>query len=209
MKPIDQALGAIIGREATADELKKFYAVKDACGFAEHDSVWAMILAFGHYEILYGEIPKRIATEATKLIADHKLALVHASEAAERHVTANIVGGVAEAVRKAAKEVVESTNTILKADARKRFIIGASLSNGISAVVISVLCWAAYSLGINAATQRLVQSKTGSAQFSNLNDVQKMLACSSSEYQKRRDGDATYCIPFDEKTKRAGGWRIQ
>lgn len=208
MKPIEQALEAVIGRDPTAEEIKKFYLVKEACGFSDHDSVWSMLLAFGHYEILYNEIPKRIATEANKLIADHKLALSNTAEAAERHVRANLVDGVAETVRKAAKEVVDSTNTIIKADSRKRFLIGASLSFGLAAAVIGLLCWASYSVGVNSAGASMAKNHSQVTKFAELNDISKMMACSGAENQKRRDGDNVYCIPFDEKAKRAGGWRI-
>jgi hypothetical protein len=208
IKPIEQALEAIIGREPTTEEIKKFYQVKETCGFSERDSVWSILLAFGHYEILYSEIPKRIVIEANKLIADHKLALSNTAEAAERHVRANLVDGVAETVRKAAKEVVDSTNTIIKVDARKRYLIGVSLSFGLATAVIGLLCWASYSVGAKSSGLSIVRNQATVTKFLELNDISKMMACSGAENQKRHDGDVVYCIPFDQKARRAGGWRI-
>jgi hypothetical protein len=208
VKPIEQALATIIGREPTTEEIKKFYTVKEVCGYSENDSMWSILLAFGHYEILYNEIPKRIATEANKLIADHKLALSNTAEAAERHVRANLIDGMAETVRKAAKEVIDSATVIIKADSRKRYLVGASLSVGLAAAVIGLLCWASYGLGANSAKALIAKNQTQATKFLELNDISKMMACSGTENQKRRDGDSTYCIPFDEKSKRAGGWRI-
>ncbi|MFD2274827.1 hypothetical protein ACFS07_36690 [Undibacterium arcticum] len=69
MKPIEEALRVLIGREPSAEDISKFYKIKEICNFSEHDSVWSLLLAFGHYEILYEEIP------AKKLRSKHIVSL--------------------------------------------------------------------------------------------------------------------------------------
>lgn len=212
MKPIEQALATLIGdREPTADEIAKFYKIKEACGFSEHDSVWAMLLAFGHYEILYSQIPQQIADQANKLIAEHKIALEHTAEASANHIKANLVESVAKTAREMAKEVIESAKTLAIADSRTKFMIGAALSFGVAAITIGLLCWGAYSAGArtNAADAAWMHTPQGEAaqRFSELNDVGSMLSCTAG--QKRFEGNKAFCLPYDEKAKKVSGWRVQ
>lgn len=209
MKTIDHALQVLVGREPTAEELKKFYTIKEICDLPDYDSIWTILLAFGHYEILYREIPEKIAEQATKAIADHRLALADAADAAERYVRAKVVDGLADTVRKASQEALDSTNLLITKDSRRRFLIGASLSFGAAAIAIGVLCWGAVNLATAAAAVKKARAETAAARFADMNDVSKMLACDGAEMQIRSLGQNVYCIPYDEKAKRASGWRIK
>lgn len=211
MKPIEQALAVLIDREATADEIAKFYKIKEICNFSEHDAVWSLLLAFGHYEILYAEIPKNIADQAQKLIAEHKIALEHTAEAAANHVKANLVESVSKAARDMAKEVIESSKQITIANSRNKFILGAVLSFGVSTVLVSLLCWSAYTVGkqsstANAAWLSSSQGETA-RRFSQINDIDTLISCNGG--QKRVEGGKTFCVPYDVKSKKISGWRIE
>lgn len=211
MKPIDQAIASLIGREPTADEIAKFYKIKEICNFSDHDSVWSLVLAFGHYEILYSQIPKEIADQAHRLIAEHKIALEHTAEASANHVKANLVESVAKAAREMAKEVIESSRQMAIANSKTKFLIGAYLSFGVAALVIGLLCWGAFSAGAHSVAPRsawaLTQDGEAAHAFAKLNDIQAMQSCEAG--QKRVEGNKTFCIPFDEKSKKISGWRIQ
>lgn len=211
MKPIEQALATLIGREPTVDEISKFYKIKETCNFSEHDSVWSMLLAFGHYEILYGQIPQQIADQAHRLIAEHKIALEHTAEVSANHVKANLVENVSKAAREMAKEVIESSKQMVIANSKTKFMIGAALSFGVAAVAIGLLCWGAFTAGARsaAADAAWLSTSTGDAarRFAELNDVSSLLDCSAG--QRRIEGSKTFCIPYDEKMKKVSGWRIQ
>jgi hypothetical protein len=208
MISIDQALQALIGREPTPEELRKFYHVREVCEFSENDPVWSLLLAFGHYEILYHEIPGRITAETNKLIADHRVALNYTAEAVEQHLKVKLGETVADTVRKAAKEMIDTANGLIKAESRRRLLVGASWSFGMAAISIGLVCWFAFNLGASKTNAKFKMDPIAT-KFFDLNDVSIMMACNGAEIQKRRVGNNVYCIPFDEKNKRASGWRIQ
>lgn len=212
MTPLEQALATLVGRDPTAEEMAKFYKIKEACGFSEHDSVWAMLLAFGHYEILYGEIPKQIADKTHQVLADHKLALEATASAAEKHIKANLVDAVAKTARDMADQVIKAATTMSLKESRRKFLLALSLSLGLAASVVALVGWGAYSLGAKSATADAawLQTREGEAarKLAKINNISAMLECPSS-FQQRQEGDGLYCIPFDEKAKRNWGWRIK
>jgi hypothetical protein len=212
MKPIEQALATLIGdREPTADEIAKFYKIKEVCGFSEHDSVWAILIAFGHFEILYGEIPKQIADQAQRLLAEHKIAMEKTAEASATHIKSNLVDSVSKAAREMSKEVIESAKTLAIADSRAKFLIGSSLSFGVATIMISLMCWGAYNIGVRskAADIAWLNTQQGEAgrKFAEINDVNSMLSCATG--QKRHEGNKTFCFPYNDKSKKVSGWRVE
>lgn len=212
MAPIEQALATLVGREPTAEEIAKFYKIKEACGFSEHDSVWAMLLAFGHYEILYGEIPEHITDRTRELLAEHKLALEATASAAERHIKANLVDAVAKTAREMADQVITAANRVTRADARRKYLLAFTMSIGAAAISIGLVAWGAYHAGVKAGTgdKAWLQTAEGQAarQFADLNQITTMLDC-PAPYQRRQNGGALYCIPYDTKTQTGYGWRIK
>ncbi|KAA0178805.1 hypothetical protein FX016_23005 [Cupriavidus gilardii] len=215
MKPIDQALQTLIQREPTPDEIAKFYRIKDTCGFSDHDSVWSLLLAFGHYEILYGEIPQKITEQARQLLADHKIALEAAAEAAERAVRASLIEQVSKTAREMADRAVEAGKILASADSRRKFAFAILAALAISIPATALLAYGAYSAGARSAANEAVadavwaRSPEGRAarSLAKLNNVQAMLECPT--YQVRKEGNSTYCVPFDERTNRSFGWRIK
>lgn len=215
MKPIDQALQALIQREPTPEEIAKFYRIKETCGFSDHDAVWSLLLAFGHYEILYGEIPQKITEQARQLLADQKLALEAAAEAAERAVRASLIEHVSKTAREMADRAVEAGKVLASADSRRKFTFAALGAFAISIPAACLLTYGAYTAGAQsganeaAADAAWARSPEGRAarSLAKLNNVQAMLECPT--YQVRKEGTATYCVPFDERTNRSFGWRIK
>jgi hypothetical protein len=219
-KPIDLALQTLIGREATTEEIAKFYQIRDLLGFAEHDSVWAMLLAFGHYEILYSDIAKNIAAQARETLADHKLSLEATAEAAERAVKGSLIN----TVNKVAQEAIAAGQKLAEADADKQarrksmltfaVAVGAAvvLSGSLAAFIAYTSYQAGKRSGLDAAGVDAVWAASGQGraakEFSALNPVQAMLDCQAN-FQTRKEANATYCIPYDEKSKLTSGWRIK
>lgn len=216
MKPIEQALQTLIGREPTPDEVAKFYKIKETCGFSEHDSVWALLLAFGHFEILYGEIPERIAVQTRGLIADHKLALEAAAEAAERAVRGSMIENVTKTTREMADKAIEAGKVIASHEHRRKIVLAIIAAFAVSVGLSGALAWGAYKVGarsgavgvmVDAAWSQSAEGRSAKA-FAQLNNVQSMLDCPSN-YQTHKEGNATYCIPYDETNRRSFGWRIK
>lgn len=208
MKPIEQAIATIVGREPTAEEIAKFYKIKEICGFSEHDSVWAILLAFGHFEILYGQIPDTIATKTRELLAEHKLALEASAGAAEKHIRANLVEAVAKTAKDMADQVIQAANSITRA----RLIAGIVLGLLASAVTTGVISFVAFKSGerIAEADAAWVQTKEGVAarRFAELNNISAMLDC-PSVFMTRQENNGVYCIPYEADSKKNWGWRIK
>lgn len=215
MKPIDQALQTLLQREPTPEEVAKFYKIKEICGFSEHDSVWAILLAFGHFEILYGDIPDKIAEQARQLLADHKLALEASADAAERAVRGSLIEQVTKTARELAERSMEAGKILANQQSRRKFLLGVGFAMAIAVPSIGALVFGAYHAGMRAQTSiatldsAWVQSPEGRAAraLAQLNNVDAMLACRS--YQVRKEANATYCVPYDERANRSFGWRIK
>ncbi|MFC6523216.1 DUF6753 family protein [Undibacterium arcticum] len=185
--------------------------MKEICNFSEHDSVWSLLLAFGHYEILYEEIPAKIAEQAHRLIAEHKIALEHTAEAADRHVKANLVESVAKAAREMAQEVIASSKQITIADSRNKFILGLTVSIGVAAMAMCLLAWSAFAIGSRSSAAQVAWAVSpegvAARHMAELNDVRSLIQCSAG--QKRVEGNKTFCVPYDDREKKITGWRIQ
>ena len=215
-RPLDLALQTLIGRPPTTEELSKFYQIRDLLGFSEHDSMWSVLLAFGHYEIIYRAIPVQITAQTKALLADHKLALEATAGAAECMLGASM----AEAVAKASRDAIEagkkmnaaSTDTLPK----RKFMLAMGFICTVATVTVSIIGALAFHAGVrsgadsaslDSAWAATPQGKAAKA-LSSLNPIQTMLDCSAN-FQVRSEGNATYCIPYDPKTKLTTGWRIK
>jgi hypothetical protein len=213
MRDLEKAINAIIGREPNAEEIAKFYKVKEACGFSDHDSVWSLLLAFGHYEILYGEIPSKIASQVQTLLAEHKLSLDATANAAQKHIQENLVTAVAETAQKMADQVIKTGQKITIYESRRKFILGVVLSIGVATISLIGVAWQAFSLGTraNAAETAWLRTPEGIAarQFSELNSVKAMLDCPIPFQIIKNDKGEKICLPYDRKVKLIHGWRIR
>lgn len=212
MTPIEQALATLVGREPTAEEVAKFYKIKEACGFSDHDAVWALLVAFGHFEILYGEIPEKITRKTHELIAEHKIALEATAHAYEKLVKANLVEAVAQTSRDMASQVIHTATAMTLQGSRRKFLVALVVSLGLTSACIAGVGWGAYTLGTKAAAADAawLQTREGDAakKLAKVNNLSAMLDC-PSDFQKRQDGDGLYCIPYDTKANRNWGWRIK
>jgi len=215
-RPLDLALQTLIGRPPSTEELAKFYQIRDLLGFSEHDAMWSLLLAFGHYEILYRDIPEQIVSQTKSLLAEHKLALEATAGAAERMVGA----AMAASVEKASKEAIEAGKRIALTSKdsipKRRHLLALAGTCAIAVFAAFGIGALAYQAGtragadganLDAAWTATPQGKAAKA-FAGLNPIQSMLDCSSN-FQVRSEGNATYCIPYDPKTKLTTGWRIK
>lgn len=212
MAAIEEALSTLIAREPSSEEIAKFYKIKDICGFSDHDSVWSLLAAFGHYEILYGDISKNITDKTRELLAEHKLALEATANAAEKQIRANLIESVSKTTREMANQVIQTATSITQKNSKRKLLIALSLSIGLASASLALVSWCAFSLGAKTASADAAWLQTVEGQaarkLAELNNVDGMLACSNN-FQKRQQQDGVYCLPYDEKTKKGWGWRIK
>lgn len=215
-RPIDLALQTLIGRPPTTEELTKFYQIRDLLGLSEHDAIWSLLLAFGHYEILYKDMPDQIASATKELLAEHKLALEATAGAAQKMVGAGIADAVAKASRDAIDAGKRMAETATGAVPKRKFMLALGGTLAIAVVLVGAVAMTAYHAGLQAgadganldgAWAATPQGKAAKA-FAGLNPIQTMLDCSPN-FQVRNEGNASYCIPYDAKTKLTTGWRIK
>jgi hypothetical protein len=204
MSPLEEAMAVLIGREPSTEDVQKFYKVKEICGLSDHDPIWSMLLAFGHYETLYRAIPEQIIEQSRATIAEHKLALEATHAAAENLVKHSL----AEAVSRSAGQIAD---TVLgHASKRVRAAIFASI--GFAAVAVALVAGAAFMAGqrMSAAEVAWLHTPEGEAarEFSRLNNVRAMLECPSG-FPQRDKGKGTYCVPYDPQGKKTFGWRVR
>lgn len=208
---LQTTLETLIGREPTTEELAKFYKIREACGFSDHDAVWSLLAAFGHYEILYGSIPSKIVEETVKLLAEHKLAIEATAQAAERGIKTSLYETVREATSKLVDEARATGDVLSTIRAKRSLVIGSLLSAGLAAIMLVVVGWSGYLVGARSSSVHAawLQSSEGVAarQLAQVNSIRTMLDC-PAPYQTHREGGATYCIPYDPVSKKSWGWRI-
>lgn len=217
MQPIEKAMEALIGREPTSAEIEKFYRIKDELGIGNHDAIWSILLALGHYETLYGEIPARIQHVTSELIELHKSALASNAADIELSVKNKLHDAVSSATTTMSQEIISSAKDAVgklrAGDTIRTYLIAGGLIATLFSAVLGAVAWGSYELGAQSShdVHAWRESKQGMAmsKFAELNNVEAMLTC-PKPFERRSAGDGTYCIPYDfSGDKKIYGWRIK
>jgi hypothetical protein len=212
MTTLEEALATLLPRDPSAEEIAKFYKIKEICGFSDHDSVWSLLVAFGHYEILYGDIAKNITEKTRELLAEHKLTLEATANAAEKQIRANLTESVSKTTREMANQVIQTASTIAQKNSKRNISLALFMSIGMASLCLVLVAWFSFSMGTKQAISdnAWLQTNEGQAarKLAQLNNVQEMMIC-PNHFQKREQNDGVYCLPYDEKSKKGWGWRIK
>lgn len=77
---LDSAFEKLLGRTPSKEERERLLRTKEALGLGDRDSLWLILIALGHYEKLYEEIPAKAeqAAQAAREAANEEIARVHA-----------------------------------------------------------------------------------------------------------------------------------
>lgn len=207
------ALEKIVGREATTEEVKRFYEVKEILGVGEHDAIWSMLLAFGHYEILYRDIPVEIERVTKVMIERHNYALEQQARMATEDVQARMVDKVGDTANKMAQKAIEAAQGSVASKTRAWMLSGV-----IAGIVLCCGVGAGgFYLGksIGQATKleqdAFLQSANGSAALAlaKNNDLVAMERCDGYSVHKTPNG--TFCIPIRKENGQVinYGWKLK
>ena len=212
MSTPEKALQTLIGREPTTEELGKFYRIKEQLGLSDHDVVWTFLLAFGHYEIIYNEIPGRIEETAKRVLTEFRTSADAVAVATERQMRANVEASVSETVRKLSDQVIATGQAFANDSNRRKQMVAIGISIGIAALLVLVVLWAGFRLGVGSrdADVAWLNTPQGAAakKFGEMNDLQAMLNC-TPPLTKVEENGGKYCMPFDPGKKQVRSWRIE
>jgi ACT domain-containing protein len=212
MTPLEQAFKELLGEDPTPEAVQRLYRIKDILEFSEHDSIWSILLAFGHYESIYNKIPESILAKTRECLADHKLALDETAAAVERRVQGSLAERMSAIATELSTRMLTTANDLASAKARRRFSMGMLAGGIVAALVILLAIWTAFSIGRHAvdADSAWLQTRDGVAarKFAQMNSIPAMLDC-PSEFVTRQEGDGIYCIPYETERKKNRGWRIK
>ncbi len=208
MSPLDEAIATLVGREPTSEEIQRFYKIKEACGLGDHDAMWAVLLAFGHYEILYGEIPAKIKAMSADMLAEHKLALERTADASGGLVKQSLARAVEQSATQMADAVLGQARRQTSRIAKVAF----ASSIGVAAIAVLLVSVVMFNMGARTSAGEAAWLKTpegvAARDFSKLNNIRAMQEC-SAPFQRQSSSDGTYCIPFDATDRKMFGWRLK
>jgi hypothetical protein len=98
---LEDAFARLHGEQATEEQKKRLYEVRDALGLANNDSLWLILLALEHYDGRFRQYPHQLAAEALRVLEGQRAALAHTA-AAE---TAKVQRSLARAVVATAEDL--------------------------------------------------------------------------------------------------------
>lgn len=208
----EKALQTLLGREPSAEELGKFYRIKEQLGLSDHDVVWTFLLAFGHYEILYSEIPAKIEEAAKRTLAEFRVSADAVAAATERQMRANVEASVVETVKKLSDQAIATSQALANDSNRRKLLVAIGISIGIAALAVLAVLWTGYRLGAGSRDADVAWLNTpqgiAAKEFAEMNDVQAMLSC-DRPLARVDEGGKTFCMPYDPDKKQVRTWRIE
>lgn len=208
---LTEALALLVGREPTAEEVSRFHRIKDVLGLAEHDVVWTFLVAFGHYELLYEQIPEKIKNASMELIATQRTLLEPAAKTVEAQLFSTVEKNASRTVERVVEEALRGAKTIQDSVQRKRLGIALACSVGLAALVVGIAVWGGFEAGRASRNGDMswLDSHEGKAarRFAQLNDVKAMLAC-EEPLSRQQIAGKEQCVPYDRGNKQVRTWRI-
>lgn len=137
MRTLEAAFTRLLGRQPSDRERQDLYRTRDALNLKDDDAMWLLLLALGHYETLYRELPALISDAAAATLEKVK-------DSAEAQVKASAAAATQELtsalVRKAARETPQA--------AKSRILTWAVAILATSGISPSVAGWFAHRHGV-------------------------------------------------------------
>lgn len=208
-----RALERLLGREASTEEVQRFYDVKEILGVGEHDSIWTMLLAFGHYEILYKGIPAEIEKVTAEMIEKHIFSLEAQAVLATNHVQASMVEKVSKTADEMAQKAIAAAHSAVTAKTRGWLYVGLLAGIALSGAIGAGGFYVGERMGQRESLAQDVFLKTDDGKaamyLAHHNKFEDMLSCKGYSIHKAASG--TYCIPvktINGKTINYG-WKLK
>jgi hypothetical protein len=140
---LEEAFGKLLGRQPSDKEKQDLYRARDALQLRENDALWLLLMALGHYERIYGQLPELIRETARETLTRVK----EAADAQLRACAAATERELAEAIGRTADRIARET-------ARGRMLRWAAICLVASVVSLGVVGWSAYRAGHAAGHAR-------------------------------------------------------
>ena len=80
----------LVGRQPTDKEMQRLQRTRDALGLKDNDAIWLILIAFGHYDTLYRQVPAQIVGAAEEVMKQTKDAADSAYKAAAQRAEADL-----------------------------------------------------------------------------------------------------------------------
>lgn len=200
MSNMETALTTLLGREPKADEIAKLYTIRDTFGLGNNDPIWAILVAYSHYEILYAQIPEKIVTASQEMLAEHRLGLEMQAKATQKIIEKTLIEKVSETAQELAERALNINQNVLVSKVKKEYAVAMCIGTVIAFTALTIAAYFGYLLGTKSQDRTsLPYAEAKAAQkFSAYNDIAAMLSCNDKKFQKT-DKDRT-C---------QGEWRIK
>ena len=90
----------LVGRQPTNREMERLQRTRDALGLKDNDAIWLIMIAFGHYDTLYRQIPAQIVGAAEEVMKQTKNAADAVYDATAKRAEADLIRTVSRSVEK-------------------------------------------------------------------------------------------------------------
>lgn len=208
-----RALERLLGREATTQEVQRFYEVKEILGVGEHDSMWTMLLAFGHYEILYKGIPAEIEKVTMEMMSRHAYSLEAQAKLAANKVQSDMVAHVSKTADEMAQKAIAAAHSAVSFKTRTWLYVGLIAGIAICGAIGAGGFYVGERMGQRESLLQnsFMNSENGKAAMSlaEHNNFVEMMSCDGYSVQKTAEG--TRCIPMKKINGRTVmyGWKLK
>lgn len=141
MGELDDSFALLLGKQPSDRERQDLYRARDALKLKPTDSVWLLLMALGHYETLYKEIPGRIESSVRAVTEAARAAAAAEAKAAHAEAKRSLMDAIHEAAVKAADAAAGA--------AIARWV---SIAAGVVCVSLVLLGWMAFDYGEGKGT---------------------------------------------------------
>lgn len=202
------------GREAQHSEILEFERMVTVLDTTPNDAILSLLVAFGYYKALYGEIPGKIEKASVTTLNGFK-------EAADATANAAMAKAEETLTKAVVKASVEAANNTATAKAKVEVLKWGSACGVVGVVLVAAAFWYGHSTGkttgyaeaIKTATdQKAAASWAATPQgelafkLAKSGAIDGLARCTLAESWKIEKG---VCYPHADKKNMVQGWRVQ
>jgi hypothetical protein len=104
---LEETFAKVVGRQASDDERRRFYRLRDALGLRDNDAFWSIVMALEYYDSFFRRYPAELAEYTERCIEDARAAFAAAAEREAAQVQRTLSEMVAETSVAIARRLAE------------------------------------------------------------------------------------------------------